>query len=179
MTNADRSLVPVAVSQFLGLPLRELAAWMRDADIHEPLTVAKVKRWRAHPHETPVWLRDQMAWKRAKREQQRQTEQDARQVLLDQTYRDVVRMLTDHDRKLRQDHWLDRHDDHALMLADIAWRASKDCGLASGEANPDWWALTYEEREALRISGYRLPPEPDPNKVASLRSARDQRSSRP
>lgn len=181
---ADRALAPVAVSRVLEVPVRELAAWMREAGEATPVTVVAARRWKAHPDTAPEWLSDRLACKQAKRDQSQrraaereQAERDAREARLEQLYRDAVRMLADGDRKLRQGRWLETHDDHETVLADIAWRAAKDCGLASGDENPDWWALTYAEREALRVCGYRLPPEPDTTKVVSLRMARYQRGS--
>lgn len=75
-------------------------------------------------------------------------------------------MLASRDRKLRHGRWLDRHDDHADALTDIAWRAAKDSGLASGYENPDYGSLMFEEREALRVCGYEVS-EPAQN-VRSL-----------
>jgi hypothetical protein len=105
----------------------------------------------------PPWL----GWQLRKHQQQVAVEDDAEQARLDQAYRDVLAMLGNGDRELRQGHWLDTHDDHNLMLTGIAWRAAKDCGLACGDEDPDWWALTFGERQALRVMGYRLPAEPD------------------
>jgi hypothetical protein len=41
-------------------------------------------------------------------------------------------------------------------LREIAWRAAKDCGLASGR-EPGFTRLGFGEREALRIFGYEVP----------------------
>lgn len=74
-------------------------------------------------------------------------------------YREVVQMLQDRDQRLWQGRWLDRHHDHAIVLMDLAWRTAKGCGLASGEDKPEWWSLTFEEQEALRLHEYQLPAE--------------------
>jgi hypothetical protein len=65
----------------------------------------------------------------------------------------VWELLGTRDRKLRQGYWLDRHPVHAEALAAIIFRAMKECGLSSG-ADPDFAAVGFQEREALRLAGY-------------------------
>ena len=154
----DNALVPQEGARALGLPAREVARLMREAgQATHPLRVKDARLWADRPDAAPQWL----GWQLRKHQQQVAAENDAGQARLDQAYRDVVAMLGNGDRKIRQGHWPDSHDDHSLLLAGIAWRAAKDCGLASGDEDPDWWTLTFEEREALRVMGYRLPAEPD------------------
>ncbi|HEY5840565.1 MAG TPA: hypothetical protein VIU87_03680, partial [Mycobacterium sp.] len=175
----DRRLAPPQVAERLDVPVARLAGWMRDAGVTTPLTGKQVERWAAHPGSQPDWLR----WNLSKHHQElarkaaaEQRNREAERARLDRVYREVVQMLADGDRKLRCGRWLDNHGDHETALMDIAWRAAKNCGLACGDEDPDWWALTFEEREALRVCGYRLPVEPEEHRrVVSLEIERHHR----
>jgi len=82
----DRALVPVAVSQRLGIAVAEIADAMRAAGVTGPLTVREAKEWVADPGSAPEWLPglwgERMA-RAAQREYQRkqQREQQAMREL--------------------------------------------------------------------------------------------------
>jgi hypothetical protein len=52
----DRALVPVAVSQRLGIAVAETADAMRAAGVAGPLTVREAEEWAADPGAAPEWL---------------------------------------------------------------------------------------------------------------------------
>ena len=168
----NRLLAPAFAASRLGVKSDTLAAWMREARIDTPITQQQAILWATQPEQQPDWLRFRLrkiANEKAEREEAlRAAEHERRNRSFDK----VTRMLKENHPALRSDKWLDRHPDHSLALQEIAWRAAKDCGLASGWEHPDWWSLTALERQALRVFGYDVPKEPgDPESVVSLRMA--------
>jgi len=163
--NPDRTLVPVAVANRLGVGVSALAGWMRAAgtDKDGPLRESDAAKWRANPDSAPLWLRGKLLATYRARDEKQQTgteveswrAADHRDAVY-ATCERVLELLRTDDRKLRQGHWLDRHPFHEEALQEIAWRAAKDCGLASG-GEPDFTHLSVDERRALRIFGYKVP----------------------
>lgn len=163
--NQDRILVPVAVASRLGIGVSVLAGWMRAAGVDKdgPLCESDAREWRANPDSAPGWLHPQLLATCEAREQRnlcrRQAEAERAGLHREDVYAAcglVYELLRDRDRMLRQSRWLDRHPIHEEALREIAWRAAKDCGLASGR-EPGFTHLSFEEREALRIFGYEVP----------------------
>jgi hypothetical protein len=163
--NQDRTLVPVAVAGRLGIGVSMLAGWMRAAGVDKdgPLCESDAREWRANPDSAPGWLRPELLATCKAREQRNLSRRQAEARRAGQHREDVYaarglvcELLRDCDRMLRQGRWLDRHPIHEEALREIAWRAAKDCGLASGR-EPDFTYLSFEEREALRIFGYQVP----------------------
>ena len=163
--NQDRTLVPVAVAGTLGIGMSVLAGWMRAAGVDKdgPLCESDAREWRANPDSAPGWLRPELLATCKAREQRNLSRRQAEARRAGQYREDmhaarglVCGLLRDRDRMLRQGRWLDRHPIHEEALREIAWRAAKDCGLASGR-EPGFTHLSFEEREALRNLGYQVP----------------------
>src|SRR6266480_6706878 len=163
--NRDRTLVPVAVASRLGIGVSVLAGWMRAAGVDKdgPLCESDAREWRANPDSAPGWLRPKLLATCKAREQRNLSRRQAEAGRAEQHREDVYaacglvcELLRERDRMLREGRWLDRHPVHEEALREIAWRAAKDCGLASGR-EPGFTRLSFEEREALRIFGYEVP----------------------
>lgn len=149
----------------IGIGVSVLASWMRAAGVDKdgPLCESDAREWRAHPDSAPGWLRPKLLATCKARKQRSLSRRQAETGRAEQHREDmytacglVCELLRDRDRMLRQVRWLDRHPIHEETLREIAWRAAKDCGLASGRA-PGFSHLSFEEREALRIFGYEVP----------------------
>jgi hypothetical protein len=163
--NHDRILVPVAVGGRLGIGVCVLASWMRAADVDTdgPLCESDAREWRAYPDSAPGWLRPKLLATCKAREKRNLSRRQAEAGRAEPHREDVhaarglvCELLRDRDRMLRQGRWLDRLPVHEEALREIAWRTAKDCGLASGR-EPDFTHPSFEEREALRILGYKVP----------------------
>lgn len=140
---ADRELVPVAVSQRLGVPVAEAARAMRAAGAGGPLTERQAKEWAAHPETAPSWLMELLGERMARAaEQEYQRERDRereemRELAAEQS---ALAKVEAGKRRFSDDEWTYVHD--------WAFRASKD--LARGEPGD---APGDFDRKVLRAAG--------------------------
>jgi hypothetical protein len=118
---ADRALVPVAVSQRLGVSVAGAARAMRAAGVTGPLTVRQAREWAAGPGSAPQWLLGlwgermaHAAQQEYHREQQRE-QQAMRELAVEQS---ALAKLEAGKRRFT--------DDERILVEDWAFRAAKD-----------------------------------------------------
>jgi nucleotidyltransferase/DNA polymerase involved in DNA repair len=118
---ADRALVPVVVSQRLGVPVADAAHAMRAAGVTGPLTVRQAKEWAGDPGSAPEWLSGLWGERMARAAQQeyhreQQREQHAvRELAVEQS---ALAKVKAGKRRFTDDEW--------LLVEDWAFRAAKD-----------------------------------------------------
>jgi hypothetical protein len=129
---ADRALVPVVVSQRLGVPVADAAHAMRAAGVTGPLTVRQAREWAGDPGSAPEWLSGLWGGRMARAAQQeyhreQQREQHAvRELAVGQS---ALAKVKAGKRRFTDDEW--------LLVEDWAFRAAKDLvrGGPGGEAS--------------------------------------------
>lgn len=139
----DRALVPVVVSQRLGVSVADAASAMRAAGVTGPLTVSQAREWAADPGSAPEWLSGLWGERMARAAQQeyhreRQREQQAvRELAVEQSALEKVKTGK---RRFSDDEW--------LLVEDWAFEAAKDLvrGGLGGEVG-DF------DRRVLRVVG--------------------------
>jgi hypothetical protein len=118
---ADRALVPVVVSQRLGVPVADAAHAMRAAGVTGPLTVRQAKEWAGDPGSAPEWLSGLWGERMARAAQQeyhreQQLERHAmRELTVEQSALEKVKTGK---RRFTDKEW--------LLVEDWAFRAAKD-----------------------------------------------------
>jgi hypothetical protein len=118
---ADRALVPVVVSQRLGVPVADAAHAMQAAGVTGPLTVRQAKAWMDDPGSAPEWLSGLWGERMARAAQQeyhreQQREQHAvRELAVGQS---ALAKVKAGKRRFTDEEW--------LLVEDWAFRAAKD-----------------------------------------------------
>jgi hypothetical protein len=118
---ADRALVPVVVSQRLGVSVADAARAMRGAGVTGALTVRQAEEWAGDPGSAPEWLSGLWGERMARAAQQeyhreQQREQHAvRELAVEQS---ALAKVKAGKRRFTDDEW--------FLVEDWAFRAAKD-----------------------------------------------------
>ena len=60
---ANRDLCPVQTANVMQMKVQEIARWMCEAGVTEPLTPRNAKAWKADPSAAPAWFMSLLAEK--------------------------------------------------------------------------------------------------------------------
>jgi len=117
----DRALVPVVVSQRLGITVADAAHAMRAAGVTGPLTMRQAEEWTSDPGSAPEWLsglwgeRMVRAAQQEYQREQRREQQAMRELAIEQSALEKVKTGK---RRFTDDEW--------LLVEDWAFEAAKD-----------------------------------------------------
>jgi hypothetical protein len=148
---ADRALCPVQTANVMQMKAHEIARWMREVGVTEPLIPQNAKKWKTDPSAAPEWFTSLPAEKAA-----RDAEREHRERRDDIEYQHHQMILWDKvDRRLLAGAKHFRNPDAELIAWDMAFRAGKELCRAHtdtcGEITPE--LLTDLDVAALRWAG--------------------------
>lgn len=141
---ADRALVPVTVSQRLGLSVADVARAMRAAGVTGPLTEGQAKAWANDPETAPEWLLGLLGDRMARaaqeeyRREQRREQQAMRELAAEQS---ALAKVKAGKRRFSDDEW--------LYVEDWAFRAAKD--LVRGGPDEEMDDLDFHVLRAVGV----------------------------
>ncbi|HEY9474884.1 MAG TPA: hypothetical protein VIS06_13655 [Mycobacteriales bacterium] len=142
---ADRAMVDVDASQILGIRLRIIAGYLRQAGRSEKLTREQAGAWRDRPQDAPPWFAGMLA-ESAARQAQREAVRQRHE--LEREHRMLV--LADQvERRLLAGTKHFRDPDSEFIASDLAFRAMKELVRNRGDAS----SLLDLDRAALRWAG--------------------------